>query len=103
VNKSVYVHSSLTVMRQVADLEQSMLGEDQRSTEKNISSMQAEMKKPQPDKAVVGDKMKRTVAHRQKMCLERPTNEVLEIFPCLTKYFFVSSNLLLYSINDKSD
>ena len=67
-----------------------MTGEDERSTEKNISALQAEMKKSQPDKTVVGDKMKRTVAHRQKMCSEKPASEVVETFPSLKHSFFVS-------------
>jgi hypothetical protein len=59
--------------------------------EKNMSVIQTEMKKAYPDKAVIADKMKRTVAHRQKMCLEKPTNEVLEAFPCLKDHVFVST------------
>jgi len=39
------------------------------------------MKKAKPDKAVIADKMKRTVAHRQSMALERPTADVIESFP----------------------
>jgi len=69
-----------------------VLGEDQRSTDKNIELLQAEMKKAKPDKAIVADKMKRTVAHRQSMALERPTADVIETFPSLRMSLFVSTN-----------
>jgi len=70
-----------------------VLGEDHRSTEKNIQSIQAEMKKTKPDRSVIADKMKRTVAHRQSMALERPTADVIEAFPSLRMSLFVSTKI----------
>jgi hypothetical protein len=76
---------------QIADLELSLAGEDQRSVDKNISAIQAEWKKTSPDHSVLRDKMKRTIAARQKLCLESPVKDVLDKFPCLQQHFYVST------------
>lgn len=79
---------------QVADVEMLLShGEDQRSIEKNLAAIASECKKTQPDKAIIADKMKRTAAYRQKLCLEETTAVVLEKFPCYRQHLFVSSML----------
>jgi hypothetical protein len=55
----------------LSELEQALSGEDQRSTDKHLSALQNEMKKANPDIALLTDKMKRTVDHRKKICLEK--------------------------------
>ena len=76
----------------MVDVEQQLCGEDQRSTDRNLAAVLAECKKARPDTAVLADKLKRTAAHRQKMCLEETTAAVLETFPCLRQHLFVSSS-----------
>ena len=75
---------------QVSDVELAVSGEDERSIAKNITAIQVESKKLHPDKRLLGDKMKRTAAYRQKMCLENTSSAVLEEFPCLRTRLFVS-------------
>jgi len=71
-------------------------GEDQHSINQAVTAIQAEYKKWHPDKALLADKLKMTVAYRHKMCLESSTNEVLTTFPALCQYLYVSINLTNY-------
>jgi len=65
-------------------------GEDERSVERNTAAIIAECKKRHPDKSILADKLKRTVAYRQKLCIEKTTCEVLQSFPTLQQHLFVS-------------
>jgi len=39
------------------------------------------------------DKLKRTVAHRQKMCMEKSTSEILAAFPTYHQHLYVSAEM----------
>jgi hypothetical protein len=77
---------------QMEALDLQLIGEDKRSIERNVKDIQAECKKVTVDKKLLADKMKRTAAHRQKMCLEQTSTVVLENFPCLRIHTFVCMN-----------
>ncbi len=67
-----------------------MAGEDATSIQRHIAKMKVEMRKRDPNRSVIGDTMKRTVAYRQKFCHENSTSTVLEEFPALKMRLFVS-------------
>ena len=69
-----------------------LLGEDQRSIDKNVAAIVSECKKRAPDLNLLADKLKRTVAYSQKMCLEKTTSEILQSFPTLRMFSLVSCN-----------
>jgi hypothetical protein len=73
-----------------------MSGEDQRSIDKHLAALKSELKKGNPDNALLADKMKRTVYHRKKICLEKTTSEALDAFPCLQQHVFVSIHQSYY-------
>jgi hypothetical protein len=53
---------------QVSEIDMALVGEDQRSIEKNVSAIVAECKKPHPDRRLLDEKMRRTAPYRQKIC-----------------------------------
>lgn len=85
----IYIGNTLGLV-QVSDVELAVAGEDERSITKNIVAIQAECKKTNPDRRLLADKIKRTASYRQKLCLEKTTDIVLDQFPCLRQHIFVS-------------
>jgi hypothetical protein len=65
-------------------------GRDETTIQHHVDKMKAEMKKRDPNRALIGDAMKRTVAFRQNFCHEHSTSAVLEEFPALKLRLFVS-------------
>jgi hypothetical protein len=65
--------------------------EDDRSISKHITQLQEEMRKRNPDLHLVNDKMRRTVAFRQKFCHENNVQDIMSKFPCLQRPSLVSN------------
>jgi len=60
-----------------------LLGEDECGIEKHICIIQ-EMRKNNADITILEDSMKRTAAHRQKLCHNNSVVDVQSTFPCST-------------------
>jgi hypothetical protein len=76
---------------------QEVLGEDARSIEQHVQAIASEMGKSRPDLQLLCDKMKRTVAYRQKLCLDSKIADVLKTFPSLKMHVFVSFTVQMSS------
>jgi len=50
------------------DVNMALVGEDQRSIDKNITLMVAECKKAHPDKPMITSKMQRSAPYRHRNC-----------------------------------
>lgn len=83
---------------QLSIVELALVGEDQRSIDKNVDVIVSEWKKMHPDNRILAEKMKRTGPYRQKLCLEQSSSAVLEKFPCLQHHAFVCFVFIGYFI-----
>jgi len=70
-----------------------MPGEDTRSIMKHIANMKEEMRKREPNRALLKDAMKRSATNRMQYCQEHTTSEVLEEFPASKVRLLVSTSI----------
>jgi hypothetical protein len=63
--------------------------EDELSIRRHVTDLQSEMRKREPSREVMLDKLKRTVNYRRIFCEQHKTSEVLDEFPVLANRVLV--------------